>query len=323
MTARCPVGWGCASDGICRYASGRFESALGSPYGSDADGLTTGDLDGDGFLDLVGFSALSLSARFGSATGQLNSEIRTYAGASTSSPVLGDLDGDGYSDVVAPVPNGIFVMRGAADRTLDPVAYSPFALPLQFEGGVMILPVSQDAATDFDTPLIITRRAPRRRQPRPRHHVPAGRPDGAPHHRARQRQEISDIAGRIPVADLDPKVGTSSPAPRSSRCPSSAPARSGSTRPSSSSPDPTRRSVRRLARCPAAAPSSSGARFEDVDLDGDLDLMVSAGPDVAVAINNNGGQFGALTVDTRFNDLAHRSLQHEHQRPAPLAARRR
>src|SRR5688572_13277854 len=48
QTTPCPIGWGCGPDGVCRYASGNYEEASGSPFGLRGDFFATGDADDDG-----------------------------------------------------------------------------------------------------------------------------------------------------------------------------------------------------------------------------------------------------------------------------------
>src|SRR5262249_20818104 len=52
--ASCPAGYGCGNDGVCRHGDNMFDEGPGSPYRVEAFDFSTGDVDGDGFPDLVG-----------------------------------------------------------------------------------------------------------------------------------------------------------------------------------------------------------------------------------------------------------------------------
>src|SRR5262245_35820587 len=63
---RCPRGWGCSDDGICRYASGDFQEIEDSPI--ELQSFTTislADIDGDGRNDLVAGADTGISVYFG------------------------------------------------------------------------------------------------------------------------------------------------------------------------------------------------------------------------------------------------------------------
>ena len=61
----CPAGYGCGADGTCRQASGVFER--GASLTLAVDDVLAGDVDDDGFDDLVASSGSSVMVSFGSA----------------------------------------------------------------------------------------------------------------------------------------------------------------------------------------------------------------------------------------------------------------
>ncbi len=125
--ADCPSGWSCGKDGRCRAASATLSLTAGSPYTFDVADFTIGDLDGDGFGDLVGNIADRVSFRFGAADGTLTDiehvQTRRPEGPVTFAP----FDDDGLLDILVPTSAGLAVFLGSPNRDLDPVAFSPFS----------------------------------------------------------------------------------------------------------------------------------------------------------------------------------------------------
>lgn len=304
---QCPVGWGCGEDGICRYPSSRYEPAPGSPYRADAEALAVGDLDGDGIPDVVAFSESEIAARFGSENGGLSAEFQMASGHGTGRPVLADLDNDGLVDVVAPMFNGVYVLRGQRDRTLAPVAYAPFEISLDFEGGVHLLPLAIDGATQFDALLFLFSSRP----PTPNSPLFLGMQfqtfeEGTNRNPVVLHPEtnvrISDLAGRIPVGDLDPPTGTGAGAEEFA-LPIVGKNQIWIYETVDFAVGAPKVAVRQTLTLPGGRSLTLGARFSDVNRDGRLDLMVAAGDEVAVALNDGTGKFGALAIDPLFDDL--------------------
>ncbi|MET4074605.1 FG-GAP-like repeat-containing protein [Hymenobacter sp. UYCo722] len=71
-------------------------------YGDDIHDFATGDLDGDGDLDLVGvnYARDSVYVDFNDGTGRFPTRLRVAVGAQPNSVVLGDVDNDGDLDFV-------------------------------------------------------------------------------------------------------------------------------------------------------------------------------------------------------------------------------
>ncbi|MCC6217345.1 MAG: VCBS repeat-containing protein [Polyangiaceae bacterium] len=121
----CPSGMGCGTDSICRTPDGDFEFAgvLGSAYTIRA---AVADFDGDRRDDVVAVESSQVVVHY------LDEAARPVGRAALSGyptiPTAGQLTEDGRADLVL-VRDAMAVLRGRADRTLAPTAYSPFVLP--------------------------------------------------------------------------------------------------------------------------------------------------------------------------------------------------
>ncbi len=141
--ASCPSGWRCGLDRRCRRPAERLatpERALALV----ADRVRLADVDGDGALDVVGHTATSLSVRYGDGAGQLDTLRVLGIPRAIGAVAVRDLDLDGRDDVVVPVDEGLFVLRGRRDRSLAPVAATPFVLPA--DAGATVVPLEADPA---------------------------------------------------------------------------------------------------------------------------------------------------------------------------------
>jgi hypothetical protein len=129
----CPAGLGCGLDGVCRGASGAFESGALALPGTTYD-VRRADLDGDGRDDVVALRAEGLVAATFGDEGVLSSAV-TVPGV-TRIPTIGDLDGDARDDLVW-ARGGLGVAMGAATGpiVLDP--YPAFGLP--GDGGAYLM----------------------------------------------------------------------------------------------------------------------------------------------------------------------------------------
>jgi hypothetical protein len=140
-TLACPDGYACGSDSRCRQASGRFVS--GATFTLSVDDIAIGDVDGDGFDDIVAGSGTSLQVNFGSAQADLVSTLDGQVATPETALVLGDLDQSGTDDVLLATTPGVETFHGAPDRTIDPFSY-PLA-EFQPAGGLLL-----GAAYDLD-----------------------------------------------------------------------------------------------------------------------------------------------------------------------------
>ncbi|HEX6764111.1 MAG TPA: hypothetical protein VF103_01510, partial [Polyangiaceae bacterium] len=126
----CPTGWGCAAEGFCRPATGKF-----SPTGEDLPGNTStllaGDFDGDRKQDIV---AMEGATTFGLANLRVHyfddeaKLARTWTSDKRfASPEIADVSNDGRSDIA--YSNGsVSVLAGEPDRSLLPEAYPSYFL---------------------------------------------------------------------------------------------------------------------------------------------------------------------------------------------------
>lgn len=145
----CPVGWGCGRDGRCRRPTGALQEAPGSPVRlAVEEGFVVGDIDGDGYPDLVGNQASRISMRFGSGLGDFPTALDVVVPVPTSLMAFDDLSDDGLLDVLVPITGALFTMLGSPGQQLDPVAYG--TLPLVPGGRIRVLAV--DAFTNQDDP---------------------------------------------------------------------------------------------------------------------------------------------------------------------------
>jgi FG-GAP-like repeat len=122
----CPDGYACGGDGRCRAPLAVFSAAPG-PYAFDAIDLAAGDVDGDGYADLVGVSSSELEVRFGDADGDLFASASEPIREPIAHSVFGDLDGDGGMDVLIPSSVGIFSFL-ADGRGFNPFPYTSITL---------------------------------------------------------------------------------------------------------------------------------------------------------------------------------------------------
>lgn len=145
----CPAGWGCGADGRCRRPTGALQEAAGSPVRfAIQDGFAVGDVDGDGYPDLIGNQSSRISVRFGSGLGDFPTSLDVVVPVPTSLMSFDDLSGDGLLDVLVPISGALFNMLGSPRQELEPVAYG--ALPLVPGGRIRVLAV--DAFTTLDDP---------------------------------------------------------------------------------------------------------------------------------------------------------------------------
>lgn len=298
----CPTGWGCGPDGVCRYASGGFVEAPGSPMGLKGDQITTGDVDGDRHPDVLAVGWAELEARFGAVDGTFPAEHDAPIDFPQGPPAFGDLDGDQRLDVVLPLTAGLTVLLGQADRTLAPVAYAPFAIPSP-PGGIQVLPIRADLQYPGEHALLLTSDGStfimqffegEDGTPASATIVPGS-------------HDVSQLAGRVPVANVDanPLKGQEELAL----------AFSGTQLVYVYGPTKTfteRLTLELRDTVALPKPILYGARFADIDGDGNLDLMVSVQGDftdeVAVALGDGLGGFGLAIIDDTFQQLGGSSM---------------
>jgi len=128
---RCPTGWGCGLDGLCRQPSGVFAPA-GEPIAAGAFSAVAGDFDGDGRQDVL-TRGPTVGSLVDKARGRIHYFDSDAALVATellpepmTSPVVVDSDGDGVDDLVSGMSvGGLLTWRGTHDRQMLPVP-APF-----------------------------------------------------------------------------------------------------------------------------------------------------------------------------------------------------
>jgi hypothetical protein len=300
----CPTGWGCGQDKRCRQPLGAVEPAPGSPWRFKVGSFSIGDVDGDGNADLIGANESTVSVRFGTATGEFPVDMDVSTRQPQGPIRFVHFDDDTRLDVVVPIFSGIFVMLGQADRTLLPVAYSPFSLPGSAASAMRLVPLESEPG-DVNTELLVMfsdgtgsamafRSALGNAVPLPMLH------------------QVEEIAGRVPVAELggagDGRQELALAFADETRVFVMTSSSAGGTLRMATPPT--------IVALPAGTNVRFGAQFADVDGDGAIDLLVSvrddAGDHVAVAYNDGAGELLPAVIEAVFDTLQ--------PAPWPLAA---
>jgi FG-GAP-like repeat len=98
---------------------GTFGALITSLPQQEVSATTTGDLNGDGRLDLAGAANSSIRVLFGTEGGLVRGSDLRVMGSSTDAPALGDMNGDGKLDVVTTnvINNQVSLLFGNGDGT--------------------------------------------------------------------------------------------------------------------------------------------------------------------------------------------------------------
>jgi len=132
-TAKCPKGWGCGADHVCREPTARFGESING-FATVADRLRTADIDGDGRADILTLSKPDPLGRTNARVFFFDDPkqppaVSTVLHAPAAGPVLGDLNQDGRADLAFSSLSGLNVLLGQRERKLSPQAFSRFPLP--------------------------------------------------------------------------------------------------------------------------------------------------------------------------------------------------
>jgi hypothetical protein len=151
----CPTDWQCGRDGRCRQPTGTFELESVTTLQFPTQELAVGDIDGDGYIDIVGNQSSRVTMRLGGAGSGILSSEREVLVPEPIGPLLFDyVDGDGLLDVIVPIAGGLFTMVGDARPSLEPVAYA--SLQLNPAGGIRTLAVEAFPADNDREILALT-----------------------------------------------------------------------------------------------------------------------------------------------------------------------
>jgi hypothetical protein len=297
----CPSGWGCGSDSRCRRPGGDFVEVDESPWRFKVFDFTVGDVDGDKKDDLIGHNESSISVRFGSGTGSFATDLDVVIAQPTGPVEFGLFNDDEMVDSIVPTAGGLFTLLGQKDRTLEPYAYSPFSVPL--DGEFRLVPVESDRLNNLNTELLLVATISDDMNEASVMGFLDSIADGEP---LPDGFHTRDLVGRLPIADIgiDPD-GREEFALAFSGAPSVwvySSVGSAGDGPVTVKPD--------LAQT-IAVPGTvyQGARFTDVDLDGELDLMISyrdnsAEPQIGVAYGLGNGALSALVWEQVFDSTS-------------------
>jgi hypothetical protein len=147
----CPQGWGCASGGICRPATGKYVP-VGDAIPGNTSALLAGDFDGDGSDDIVGLEG---AVAFGLGNLRVHyfdddaALVETWTSDKlVASSTVADLTGDGRADIAYSFGN-VSVLAGAPNRGLLPEAYPSYFIGPSEARTVVVLDTLLDDSAAF------------------------------------------------------------------------------------------------------------------------------------------------------------------------------
>lgn len=142
-----PGDYHCGADDICHAPSGVFVQAAKPSFSFVVGQGAVADLDGDRIGDVVGFSDITIDARFGDLDGTLATRATTLLPYSNATIAFRTFDTDrGAADILVPTPDGIAAYT-ASNKQL--IAY-PFAGPVGTTGPCVTIGGSADPLFTFE-----------------------------------------------------------------------------------------------------------------------------------------------------------------------------
>lgn len=300
--ARCPDGFGCGLDGVCRAPSGQLERVQALPFPGGF--LQAGDLDGDGQGDLVSFTNLEIIIAYGDPDGTFASRVELPAPPADTPPMVVRLNDDGRDDLVLPLPVGPQLILGQSGRTPLPVMVPS---PLPVARPVRLVPVLAQAPFTVDEILTISPSRP--------HFSLVDRVLNAEAAEALLADVPLNLGESIPVARLrtDPlgpdtialaPIGGDSIYLLQAIC---MPAAGPPGTPGGMRNGPCELAVVGTLPLPEAAQVQGAAFFADFDGDGHLDVIAGAqragAPELMVALGTPDGGFEPLTIEPGMGDV--------------------
>ena len=126
--SKCPTGYACGSDSICRAHSGAFTD-VGTSVSRMPTHLVVDDFDGDGRSDLLAYDLYSgeVRALFLEPSGATAKSVLLQSDGMV--PAAGKLAGVAAGAFTFATAAGLGVMRGQTDRSFAPTPYSSLKLP--------------------------------------------------------------------------------------------------------------------------------------------------------------------------------------------------
>lgn len=125
---RCPDGWSCGPDGICREWIGEFNAALS--FDADVQQIAAADFDGDQRDEILAIGSSEITVHYIEDGARV---LTTGVGSADQSPAVGDLQADVPEDAADPPTKaadlvltqglGVRSLLGHEDRKLNPVVY--------------------------------------------------------------------------------------------------------------------------------------------------------------------------------------------------------
>jgi hypothetical protein len=152
----CPAGWGCGLEGRCYQPRGDFQDPDGStllPIRVSA----IGDIDGDGYSDLLGNSDTTLSVRFSDGEGQFDDDLLMSIPRPTGAVWFAPLDSDSLTDVLIPLGPTLLAFAGQSARELDSFLFPSVTFPAGLDAAVGAVVETERPGLIADSEILIIR----------------------------------------------------------------------------------------------------------------------------------------------------------------------